>query len=84
MSAGKVDLVGAMNATQETREARPLVLELLELAKKAVDETEDSTKYDHDEDEVGCRACCGEISYRPHARDCWVPKMRELLARVQP
>ncbi len=39
-------------------------------------ESDGGVRYDHEEDEVGVRACCYEVSYKPHAADCWVPKLR--------
>lgn len=38
-----------------------------------------SIKYESEEDEVGCFACCGEVSYHDHSADCWFPKMVEEL-----
>jgi hypothetical protein len=35
--------------------------------------------YDGPEDEVGHRACCGVVSYKPHEKDCWVPVANALL-----
>ena len=26
--------------------------------------------YQNEDDEVGCKVCCGEVSYRPHSPDC--------------
>jgi hypothetical protein len=32
--------------------------------------------YSCDEDECGNHVCCGEVSYKPHAPDCWTLKAR--------
>ena len=37
-------------------------------------------KYEREDDSVGNHACCGEISYKPHAHFCWVPKAKAALA----
>ena len=33
-----------------------------------------------DEDECGNYDCCGEVSYKPHAPDCWTLKARAALS----
>jgi hypothetical protein len=33
-----------------------------------------------DEDECGNYVCCGEVSYKPHAPDCWTLKARAALS----
>lgn len=34
-----------------------------------------SISYDGEDDDVGVFTCCGEVSYREHAHDCWFPVM---------
>ena len=36
--------------------------------------------YSCDEDECGNHVCCGEVSYKPHAPDCWTLKARAALS----
>ncbi len=36
-----------------------------------------------DEDECGNYVCCGEVSYKPHAPDCWTLKARAALSGEQ-
>lgn len=40
----------------------------------------DGTKHDGEDDEVGCRICCGVVSYREHAHDCPAVRLRTALA----
>lgn len=45
----------------------------LESALKAVVDADGGLdRYDHEEDEVGCRSCCGVVSYKEHEADCYV------------
>ena len=59
--------------------AAPELLEALELA---ID-TDGGTTYNGEDDEVGERSCCGEISYRPHRHDCWVVKARAAIRKAR-
>jgi len=56
--------------------------ELLESLESAV-ESDGGISYDGEDDEVGGRSCCGEVSYRPHRADCWVPKARAAIAKAK-
>ena len=55
-----------------------LLLESLKLA------LEDgcSTVYAHEYDDCGERGCCGVLSFKPHADDCWVTKGLAAIAAV--
>lgn len=59
--------------------AAPELLEALELA---ID-TGGGTTYNGEDDEVGERSCCGEVSYRPHRHDCWVVKASAAIAKAK-
>lgn len=39
-------------------------------------------KYEDHDDDVGCFACCGELSYHPHEKGCWFPAMVNELRRL--
>lgn len=59
-----------------------LAPELLRLLEISV-ENDGGTSYDGEDDEVGSRSCCGEVSYKPHRADCWVPKARAAIAKAK-
>ena len=56
--------------------------ELLEALESAID-SDGGTHYDGEDDEVGERSCCGEVSYKPHLHDCWVVKARAAIAKAK-
>ena len=39
------------------------------------------TVYINENDEVGCRGCCDELSYLPHSHDCWTVRAAAALRR---
>jgi hypothetical protein len=95
MSAPKVNVLGLMDlAIARAQEAggpangyiaaRAAVAELIAAAQAAL-EDDGGTKYDGDGewDSVGLRSCCNVLSYKPHAAGCWVPALRDALAKVQ-
>ena len=55
------------------------IMRLVNAAADVVSSDGGMDRYDHEEDEVGCRSCCGVVSYRPHESDCWVVRCREAL-----
>ena len=55
---------------------------LLEALKKA-EENGCATVYANEDDECGERGCCGVISYKPHADDCWVTMARAAIKAVE-
>jgi hypothetical protein len=55
---------------------------LLEALKKAV-ENKCATVYANEDDECGERGCCGVVSYKPHADDCWVTTARAAIKAVE-
>lgn len=59
--------------------AAPELLESLELAIDG----DGGTHYDGEDDEVGERSCCGEVSYKPHRPDCWVVTARAVIAKAK-
>jgi len=44
--------------------------QLLEQALEALEELSNEVTYHFEDDEVGRKVCCGEVSYRPHLPDC--------------
>lgn len=36
-----------------------------------------------EEDEVGTKGCCGEVTYHPHAPDYYTLKLKELIERIK-
>lgn len=56
--------------------------ELLEALGLAIDD-DGGTHYDGEDDEIGERSCCGEVSYKPHRHDCWVVKARAAIAKAK-
>ena len=55
---------------------------LLEALKKA-EENGCATVYDNEYDECGAKGCCGVVSYKPHADDCWVTTARAAIKAVE-
>lgn len=56
----------------------------LKKAAQAAYDTDGGTAYVHDDDEIGCHACCDVLSYRPHADDCWVVLLGKALGHLAP
>ena len=54
------------------RAERNALLEVLELAV----ESGCAIVFANEDDECGEKGCCGVVSYKPHADDCWVTKAR--------
>jgi len=54
---------------------------LAALLEEAIDGV--GTSYNGDGDEVGAHAWCYELSYLPHAKDCWVTKGKALLEEMR-
>lgn len=73
--------MSAQLATRNMATPDPLQ-ELLAAAKEAV-ESEGGLRYEDNEDDVGSRACCYVLSYRPHREDCWVPRLQAALNRMK-
>jgi hypothetical protein len=62
---------------QSARDAHDKVLaenEKLRAALETALEDGVGVSYSCDEDECGNYVCCGEVSYKPHAPDCWTLK----------
>jgi hypothetical protein len=55
---------------------------LLEALKKA-EENGCATVYSNEDDECGEKGCCGVVSYKPHADDCWVTTARAAIKAVE-
>jgi len=84
---------GAIGAAKESRakakaESEAAKAAIEELIKAATDVANEhfgivaGTKYNHEDDEVGERVCCGVVSYTDHADDCAAVRLRAALARV--
>jgi hypothetical protein len=56
---------------------------LLEQALEALEAIETSTSYNGQEDEIGVHTCCYELSYKPHASDCWTHKQKAAIAAIR-
>lgn len=56
--------------------------ELIAAAEKAL-EGEGGFRYENDDDDCGSHACCLVASYKPHAADCWVPRLRAAVAAAK-
>jgi ferredoxin len=68
---------------QSARDAHDKVLaenEKLRAALEAALENGVGVSYSCDEDECGNHVCCGEVSYKFHAPDCWTLKARAVLS----
>lgn len=39
--------------------------------------------YNSDADEIGEYSCCGELSFYPHADDCWYEKTKVVLKEIE-
>lgn len=55
---------------------------LLDALQSAID-SDGGLCFDNEEDEVGRKACCGEISDHPHLKSCWVVKATNAIAKVK-
>jgi hypothetical protein len=56
--------------------------ELIRAAKDAL-ESDGGYRYEDADDEIGAHACCHQISYKSHADDCWVPRLRAAVAKAE-
>lgn len=56
--------------------------ELIAAATAACEEVIQAASYNHEEDEVGVRVCCGVISYRDHKPDCYALRLQNALSAV--
>lgn len=46
--------------------------EATKLALAALEELKGTVTYAHRDDECGAFVCCGEVSYKGHAKDCYL------------
>jgi hypothetical protein len=44
--------------------------EALKLALETLEDFADAIKYEHEQDDIGRRACCDELSYSKHSENC--------------
>lgn len=58
---------------------RDALLQALKLAR----ESGCATVYANEDDECGERGCCGVVSYKPHAYDCWVMAAQAAIKSVE-
>lgn len=74
--------VAVTNAERERDIAGSQRDALLAALKKA-EENGCSTVYANEYDECGAKGCCGVVSYKPHADDCWVTMARAAIEAVE-
>lgn len=78
------DTIAAFIAAQRERDADNAKLRAACAAKDAALAAaimcDGGTTHDGHDDEVGSRSCCYEISYKPHAADCWVLQAKAALS----
>jgi hypothetical protein len=65
----------AVDAAAELRRQHAEIERLREALAAALDNG-CRTVYLNEDDDVGCRGCCDEVSYLPHSHDCWTVKAR--------
>lgn len=63
----------------ETNLQDNLLDEVIKVLEQIVDDGV-GISYNGDGDEIGVHPCCQELSYKPHASDCWFPKVVKLLS----
>jgi hypothetical protein len=66
-------------STMDTVDQRDALLEAL----KEAEENGCATVYSNEDDECGAKGCCGVVSYKPHADDCWVTTARAAIKAVE-
>lgn len=59
-------------------------IDTLVAAARAAEQADGGLRYEHEEDEIGSRACCHVLSYKDHEPDCYVMKLRAALAPFTP
>ena len=64
---------------QRDREEAATRIAQLEAALRYALENSGGTQYWGDDDDCGTHSCCGEVSYKPHAADCWTVIARAAL-----
>lgn len=75
-----VSALANVHAYYEGLEAqRDALLQALKLAR----ESGCATVYANEDDECGERGCCGVVSYKPHADDCWVMAAQATIKAVE-
>lgn len=61
-----------------------LVMDAARKALKAVVEADGGmARYMSEDDDIGFRACCDVISYKPHEEDCYVMEAKRALAAME-
>jgi len=68
--AARFDLIGTLISEQAYSQQ----------LREALEAVECMTTYANESDEVGAHGCCNEVSYKPHASDCWTHKRTAALA----
>jgi hypothetical protein len=69
----------AMSRIADLEAQRDALLEAL----KEAEENGCATVYSNEDDECGAKGCCGVVSYKPHADDCWVTTARAAIKAVE-
>ena len=57
-------------------------IDALVAAARAAEQADGGIRYEHEEDDIGRRACCYVLSYKDHEPDCYVTKLRAALAQA--
>ena len=70
-----IGTVARLAAVEAERDA------LIFLLRKAV-ENGCMTSYANEHDEVGSKGCCGELSFEPHAADCWLAEAKDYFTKL--
>lgn len=58
-------------------------IDALIAAARAAEQADGGVRYEHEEDDIGRRACCYVLSYKDHEPDCYVTKLRAALRSTQ-
>ena len=58
------------------------VSDLIAAGKGAL-ENDGGTRYEGEDDEIGSHACCLELSFKPHAADCWVSRLQKAIKTTE-
>jgi hypothetical protein len=58
--------------------------EALKLALEALENFADVIKYDNEQDDIGCRACCYVLSYDQHSENCKATKAITAIKQAPP
>lgn len=78
-SPGVVRMAEVRRQQAKLRDARVMIASAVD-ALRLVVAADGGTRYESEDDEIGCRACCYVLSYKDHESDCYVLKAKAALA----